>query len=40
MDGMEEGARDFEMLFASDRAHLVKERAMELARKYDELNKN
>lgn len=40
MDGMEEGARDFEMLFASDRAHLVKERAMELARKYDKLNKN
>lgn len=38
-DGMEEGARDYEMLFASGKADLAKKRAMELAKKYDELNK-
>ena len=38
-DGLEEGDRDYEMLFASNRASLVKERTIELARKYDKLNK-
>ena len=38
-DGLEEGDRDYEMLFASNRAGLVKERTIELARKYDKLNK-
>ena len=38
-DGMEEGTRDYEMLFASGKADLAKKRAMELAKKYDELNK-
>ena len=36
---MEEGARDYEMLLASGKADLAKKRAMELAKKYDELNK-
>ena len=38
-DGLEEGDRYYEMLFASNRASLVKERTIELARKYDKLNK-
>jgi lipoprotein len=38
-DGLSEGDRDYEMLFASHRAGLVKKRAMELAQKYDELSK-
>lgn len=38
-DGLSEGDRDYEMLFASHRTGLVKKRAMELAQKYDELNK-
>ena len=36
---MVEGASFYELLFASGKADLAKKRAMELAKKYDELNK-